>query len=186
MGVRCLSTLLAFALACFHGQALLGQEVVDARKEYNVKAVTLYAFGRYVTWPNSAFEKPDSPFIIGLLGENPFGDALDQIAAKKTIAGRPMIVRQFTKPAECANCHILFVTGTVPAETEAKLFQVVAGKSVLLVGESAGFAERGGIVNFYESGANVRFELNPDKANEAQLSFDAKLLSLGTKVPSRK
>jgi uncharacterized protein DUF4154 len=111
---------------------------------------------------------------------------LDQIAAKKAIAGRSISVRQFNSPDECAACHILFVTGTVPPEMEAKLFQAVAGKSVLLVGESAGFAERGGIVNFYQSGANIRFELNPDKANEAQLIFDAKLLSLGTKVPSRK
>jgi YfiR/HmsC-like len=185
--VRLVAALLCFsAICCGQRAAAQTQEVVDARKVYNVKAVTLYAFGRYVTWPDSAFAKPDSPFIIGLYSDNPFGDALDQIAAKKTIAGRPIVVRQCTSPDECAHCHILFVTGAVPPEKEAKLFQAVAGKSVLLVGESAGFAERGGIVNFYQNGTNVRFELNPDKASEAQLSFDAKLLSLGTKVPSRK
>jgi YfiR/HmsC-like len=178
--------LLALAIVSAICPIVFGQEVVDTRREYNVKAVTLYAFGRYVTWPNAAFEKPDSPFVIGLLGDNPFGDALDQIAAKKTIAGRPISVRQFTSPRECVDCHILFVSAAVSPEMEAQIFQVVAGKSVLLVGESAGFAERGGIVNFYENGTNVRFELNPDKASEAQLSFDAKLLSLGTKVPSRK
>jgi YfiR/HmsC-like len=174
------------ALLCCDRARAQGQEVVDPRKEYNVKAVTLYAFGRYVTWPASAFEKPDSPFVIGVLGSNPFGDTLDQIAAKKTVANRSIVVRQLTSPGEASKCHILFVTAAVPPETEAKLFQAVAGKPVLLVGESAGFAERGGIVNFYASGTNVRFELNPDKANEAHLSFAAKLLSLGTKVPSRK
>ena len=119
--VRRLPALLClFALPYFCGATSSGQEIVDARKEYNVKAVTLYAFGRYVTWPNSVFEKSDSPFVIGLLGENPFGDALDQIAAKKAIAGRSISVRQFNSPDECAACHILFVTGTGPPEMEAK------------------------------------------------------------------
>ena len=187
---RCARFLLALtyvsALLYCDRAAAQGQEIVDPRKEYNVKAVTLYAFGRYVTWPASAFERPNSPFVIGVLGRNPFGDALDQIATKKTVTNRPIVVRQLTSPSESSKCHILFVTAAVPPETEAKLFQAVAGKPVLLVGESAGFAERGGIVNFYASGTNVRFELNPDKANEAHLSFAAKLLSLGTKVPSRK
>jgi YfiR/HmsC-like len=173
-------------LFCCHQSAASGQEVVDIRKEYNVKAVTLYAFGRYVTWPESSFETPDSPFVIGVVGENPFGDALDQIAAKKTVGKRPILVRMLTSPSDYARCHILFVPGAVSHEAEAKLFQQVAGKPILLVGESNGFAERGGIINFYQSGANIRFELNPDKASEAQLSFDAKLLSLGTKVTSRK
>jgi hypothetical protein len=148
--------------------------------------VTLYAFGRYVTWPESCFEKPDSPFVIGVLGENPFGDALEQIAAKKTVGKRPIAIRMLTSPSDSIHCHILFVPGAISQETEANLFQQVAGKPILLVGESSGFAERGGIINFYQSGANIRFELNPDRANEAQLSFDAKLLSLGTKVVSRK
>ena len=174
------------AILCFDAVPARGQDVVDTRKEYNVKAVTLYAFGRYVTWPAGAFAKPDSPFVIGLYGSNPFGDALDQIAAKKTLAGRPIVIRQFTSPAECTDCHILFVAASVSQESETKLFEQLAGKSILVVGESTGFAERGGIVNFYQSGPNIRFELNPDKASQAQLSFDAKLLSLGTKVPSRK
>jgi hypothetical protein len=173
-----------FAIAYLSSPSVLGQDIVDSRKEYNVKAVALYAFGRYVTWPDSAFDKPDSPFVIGVLGENPFGDALTKIAAKKTIGGRPIVVRLLTSPSEYAHCHILFVTQGLSRENEANLFRQVAGKPVLLVGESAGFTERGGIVNFYQNGTKIRFELNPDKANETQMSFDAKLLSLGTKVAS--
>jgi hypothetical protein len=174
------------ALVSFGSPAVDGQEVIDSRREYNVKAVSLYAFGRYVTWPESVFAEPNSPFVIGVLGDNPFGDALDQIAAKKTLNGRPIVVRHFTSPDEYAPCHILFVTRSTQHELEAKLFQRVAGQPVLLVGESTGFAERGGIINFYQSGSNVRFELNADKAVEAQLSLSAKLLSLGTKVSARR
>lgn len=171
-------------LLCFCRAAVNAQDMIDERLEYNVKAVSLYAFGRYVTWPAEAFVNADSPFVIGLLSDNPFGDALDRIAAKKTLDGRTIVVRSITDPAECGRCHIVFVPRTTPSETEAELFRQAAGKPVLLVGESPGFANRGGIINFYQSGSNIRFELNPDKSVESRLGLNAKLLTLGTKATS--
>jgi hypothetical protein len=161
------------------------QEMIDPRLEYNVKAVSLYAFGRYVTWPESVFSAADSQFVIGVLGGNPFGDALQRIAAKKTVNGHPIVVHQLTAPEESTGCHMVFVTRAVSRDVETKLFQLAAGQPILLVGESPGFADRGGIINFYQSGNNVRFELNPDRGIESRLSLNAKLLSLGTKASTR-
>jgi hypothetical protein len=166
--------------------ASVAQEVVDERLEYNVKAASIYAFGRYVTWPDSAFENEKSPFVIGVLGGNPFGDALDHIAEKKTIQERRIEVRLLESPEQCAGCHIVFVTRAVPKASEAEVFKYSLRKPVLLVGETNGFAERGGIINFYQSGNNVRFELNPEIAEEAKLNLNAKLLSLGTKAATRR
>lgn len=161
--------------------------MIDSRLEYNVKAVSLYAFGRYVTWPDSAFEGADSPFVIGTFGANPFGDALERIATtKKTLNGRKILIQLIKEPEQCANCHIVFVPRSVTQAVEAKLFEHAAGKPVLLVGESPGFASRGGVINFYQSGSNVRFELNPDKSVENKLSLNAKLLTLGTRAATRR
>ncbi len=159
-----------------------GQEATPSQREYNVKAVTLYAFGRYVTWPEDAFASAASPLVIGVFGGNPFGDALERIAAKKTLNGRPLAVKQLKEPGEVAACHMVFVVHSVQPEVESQLIQQAAGKPVLLIGESPGFVQRGGIVNFYVSGANVKFELNPDRGADARLALDAKLLSLGTKA----
>jgi len=167
------------------GATALAQDMVDQRLEYNVKAVSLYAFGRYVTWPDSAFESTESPFVIGVFGGNPFGDALDRIAAKKSLGGRSIAVRLLKSPSECVSCHIVFVSRTVEASLQTEIIQTASGKPILLVGESPGFVERGGIINFYQSGSNVRFELNPDKGVEARLSLNAKLLTLGTKASTR-
>ncbi len=174
------------ALTGFCGAVVQAQEAIDPRLEYNVKAVSLYAFGRYVTWPDSAFSNANSPFVIGTYGGNPFGDALERIAKQKTINGRAIEFRQISRPADCTACHILFVPRSVSPETESQLFEQAAGKPVLLVGESPGFATRGGIINFYHSGSNVRFELNPDKSLENQLSLNAKLLTLGTRAATQK
>ena len=186
-GARALRIVVGCLVAIgFRSAPVLAQDMIDTRLEYNVKAVSLYAFGRYVTWPESAFASADSPFVIGLIGGNPFGDALDRIASKKTLNGRAIEVRQINSPAESTDCHILFVSRTVTKEAEAELFALAAGKPVLLVGESPGFAERGGIINFYQSGSNVRFELNPDKGVETRLSLNAKLLTLGTKASTQR
>lgn len=183
---RLVAAVLAISASSAAVVPALAQDVVLQQREYNVKAVSIYAFGRYVTWPESVFADATSPFVIGVLGGNPFGDALDRIAAKKTLVGRPIQVRQLAAPDEGAQCHIVFVTRTVAPDLETKLIQQASGKPVLLVGESPGFAQRGGIINFYQSGANVRFELNPDRGVECQLSLDAKLLSLGTKPEATK
>jgi hypothetical protein len=160
----------------------VAQDAIVSQREYNVKAVSLYAFGRYVTWPDAAFESKDSPVVIGVLGGNPFGDALERIAAKKTLNGRPMVIKQLGGPNEVAGAHIVFVTRTVTPEVEAEVLRLTSGKPVLVVGETPGFADRGGIVNFFLSGANIKFELNPERGAECQLHLDAKLLSLGAKA----
>jgi hypothetical protein len=170
---------------CCRGTAS-GQEVVDPRLEYNVKAASIYALGRYVTWPDSAFNGPDDPFVIGVFVSNPFGDVLQQIAEKKTLNDRKIQVRLFDSPKDGLECHVVFVPRTAPRERVAELVKVADGQPVLLVGESEGFAERGGIVNFYLSGNNVRFELNAEQGAKAGLSLNAKLLSLGTKAGERR
>jgi hypothetical protein len=159
-----------------------GQSGVDLQREYNVKAVSLYAFGRYVTWPDEAFESDESPVVIGVLGGNPFGDALERIAAKKTLNGRPMVIKQLAGTKDVAGSHIVFVTRSVSPEVETEVLQSTAGKPVLVVGETPGFADRGGIVNFFLSGANIKFELNPARGAACQLHLDAKLLSLAAKA----
>ena len=50
--------------------------------EYQVKAAFLYNFAQFVEWPARAFPAPDSPLIIGVLGENPFGTYLEEDLVK--------------------------------------------------------------------------------------------------------
>ncbi len=162
------------------------QTTIDPRREYNVKAVTLYAIGRYVDWPESAFPDEQSPFVIGIFGVNPFGNALDRIAQKKTIHGRAIVVHEFASLKDYEPCQILFVTRSTPPSDEARLLESLEGRPILFVGESSGFANRGGTINFFVDGNNVRFELNADQALQSQLVLNAKMHNLGIRVSSRK
>jgi len=108
----------------------IAQTVIDSHREYNVKAVTLYAIGRYVRWPESAFPDEQSPFVIGILGSNPFGNTLQRIANKKTIHGRTILVKEYATIEDCTSpCHILFVTRSVPPDEEMQLLESLQGAS---------------------------------------------------------
>ncbi len=158
-------------------------EPANLPNEYTVKAVFLYTFGRYVEWPETALAKTPDTFVIGVLGEDPFGGALDEIAAKKTIQGRRIVVRRFASADKFREpCHILFVSRSLKADQQLAAIKKTEGKGVFVVGENPGFAEQGGIANFFVDGDSVRFEINGDAARRAQLHMDAKLLNLGKPV----
>lgn len=152
--------------------------MIDPRQEYNVKAVYLYSFGRYVTWPSMAFDSNSSPFVIGILGEDPLGMAIDQIAQLKKIQGRAIVVRRFASLDSYRPCHMVFVAKSVPPEEQVAVIAQSRSKPVLLVGEFPGFAAQGGTVNFFMSGDTVRFEINREAAKAQGLEIDARLLSL--------
>jgi hypothetical protein len=169
-------------LVTFVNSAAAGaQHPIDVQRQNNVKVATLYAFARYVTWPQTAFASATSPFVIGVLGPNPFRAGLNVIAAKKAINGRPIVILELQTPEQGSQCHIVFVTRAVARSDEARLFQEVAGRPIVVVGETPRFNERGGIANFFQSGPNVRFELNAQRGMDNQLSFDATLLALNAK-----
>jgi hypothetical protein len=151
--------------------------------EYTVKAVFLYSFGRFVQWPDSAFSNAADPLVIGIAGENPFGQALDEMAAKRTIQGRPIVIRRFASPDDYRpGCHMLFVSRSLTADQQAAFLKKTEGKPVLVIGETPGFAEKGGAINFFIEDDRVRFEINAEAARRAQLHLDAKLLNLGKAV----
>lgn len=150
----------------------------DANREYAIKAAYLYQFGRYVQWPSDTFPNDDTPLVIGVLGDNPFGTVLEEIARTKRIDGRPIIVRLFATAHEYSRCHILFLSASLSPQQKAAAIKKARKSAILLVGEEPGFAEQGGVVNFFVDENRVRFEINVAVASEEQLKISSKLLSL--------
>ena len=144
--------------------------------EYQVKAFFLYNFARYVEWPTETFKAANDPIVICILGQNPFGGALEQAVAGKLLGARPFVVRQISEtPPGC--CHILFVNSS-----ERRRFRSMAGRlrgsAVLSVGETPGFTADGGIINFKLENGKVRFEIDIEAAGREHLRISSKLLSL--------
>jgi hypothetical protein len=145
--------------------------------EYQVKAFFLYNFARYVEWPAESFKAANDPIVICILGQNPFGSALDQAVAGKVVEGRPFVIRRISDIPPGSNCHILFVNSS-----ERKRFRSMAGSlkgsGVLTVGETPGFTADGGVIDFRLEDGKVRFDIDVDAAGRENLHISSKLLSL--------
>jgi hypothetical protein len=145
--------------------------------EYQVKAAFLFNFAKFVEWPAKSFPKPNDPIVICILGQNPFEDHLSAAIQGKVLAGRGFAVLQIAELPPKSRCQILFVNSS-----ERQRFRSSAaslkGSGILTVGETPGFIDDGGIINLKLEGGKIRFEINVDAAEQAQLIVSSKLLSL--------
>jgi len=148
--------------------------------EYLIKAGFIYNFAKFVEWPAAAFAQPDSPIVIGILGTDPFGNLIDRIVENKKIGARGLVVKRLkwgTDIKDLQECKILFVGASEKAHLD-ELVQIVKNLPILTVGETPGFAERGGVIRFVLEDNRVRFEINVEAAHHADLTISSRLLTL--------
>src|SRR6185369_3631336 len=148
---------------------------------YRVKAACLFNFLQFVEWPSDAFTNSDSSIVIGILGNDPFKGSLDEIIAGERIGGHPILIRRVRSVEDAAHCQLVFFPGSAD-EGRSNTLVELAKNHVLTVGESDGFAEKGGGINFTISGGKVRFEINTTVTKTANLSVSSKLLRLARLV----
>jgi hypothetical protein len=145
--------------------------------EYEVKAAFLYNFAKFINWPTSSFATAQSPFSICILGVDPFRRALDDALQGKTVGTHPVAVERVKGFAELRHCQMAFVSSSETPRL-AEILESLKGSSVLLVGESKGFATAGGTIQFAIEQDRVRFLINPDAAEDAGIKVSSKLLAL--------
>jgi len=149
----------------------------QAVTEYQVKAAFLYNFAKFVEWPSSAFNSPQEPITICIVGQNPFGPGLDRAARATVVGNRTVSVRQVSDGQQASRCQIVFMGASERKRSRAWI-EALRGRSVLTVGESEGFLASGGVINFKLEGERVRIEISTAAADRAGLHISAKLLSL--------
>jgi len=155
-----------------------------ASLEYPVKATYLYKFAPFVTWPEAAFEAPNSPFVLCVAGEDPFGPLLDQATAGQRVGQHPIIVRRLQRVDRGVNCHILFV-GASRGQTATDALAAVKGAPVLTVTDSALADSNAGVIQFVVKDNRVRFSIDGQAAAQSGLLISSKLLSLALALPKR-
>ncbi len=154
----------------------IGDESEHAR-EYRIKAAFLYNFVRYTTWPKSSFADEKAPIVIEIVGTDPFGAIIDETFEDKLLHSRPIEIRRSKSLPPEIRAHVVFASEITPKILE-QLLARSRGKSVLLMGESKGFALSGACGNFFIEDEKVRFEINIDAVGAAELQISSQLLKL--------
>lgn len=143
--------------------------------EYKVKASYLYNFLQFVEWPSDAFT--NNTILVCVFGMDNFGSALRPIAGE-VVRGRVVTVRYLLDVKGIENCHMVFVSAS-ESDRDSQIAQYLIGRPVLIVGESSGFLERGGIINLIRVDDKIRFEINQQTAKRNRLKISAQLMKLG-------
>jgi YfiR/HmsC-like len=172
----CLFVFALGAFLCVLAAAQSGQP-----SEYEVKAAFLFNFTKFVEWPDSSFNSPQVPIVIGIIGEDPFGDSLTRIVAGQKVQGRAIVITKYRRGDDLRRCHILFISAS-ERQHSALILAGLQGAGVLTVSDIDGFAEAGGVMQFVMQENRVRFVVNLGAATQGKLRVSAKLLALAQVV----
>lgn len=167
------SLLLALVVALVAPPARTEAVAVD---EYALRAAFLFHFTRFVQWPEAAFESPDSPFRICVLGSDPFGRHLDTLEERRA-GRRPIQVRRTSSPAGLVGCQIAYIAA------DAQPAWLTAGgptldARLLTVASEDHFVREGGMMALVASGRRIQLHVNLASLQASELRVSAKLLEL--------
>lgn len=154
---------------------------LDSAKEYEIKAAFLFNLAFFVNWPPTVFADAATPVRICVLGEDPFGQALDVIIDGQHIDQRTLETRRLHQVKDAASCHILFISQSEQARLD-DILRALQDKPVLTVSDIADFAPRGGMVQFFPLRKKIRLMLAPKASQQAGLKISSHLLNIATLV----
>jgi len=146
-------------------------------REHRVKAVFLFNFAQFVEWPEAAFPNPQSPLVVGILGDDPFDAYLDEVVKGEKVNTRPIQVERYHRIEDIKVCHILFISASEIPRID-RVLAALKGRSILTVGESEGFFQHGGMVSFVTEHGKIRLKINLEAVQAEELTVSSKLLRL--------
>lgn len=150
----------------------------SSNREYQIKAAFLFNFAQFVKWPGASFTSADAPFCIGILGDDPFGSALEQIIRGETVDNHRLTVVRAQRIEDLKDCQMIFVSRS-EEDHLGQIFSQLDSRPILTVSEVGSFAHNGGDIGFYLMDGKVRFEINPQSAQRCGLKISSQLLNLG-------
>jgi hypothetical protein len=149
--------------------------------EYQVKAAFLYNFINFIDWPSQSSLKSSPNITLCIIGDDPFGDALEDLR-NEPVQGKKLAIR-YRSYDDLRGCNILFLPASERHLT-SRILKSIGKADVLTVSDSAESAQQGIVISFSIEQQKVRFAVNIGAAKRAGLRISAKLLKLATIVVS--
>ncbi len=162
-----------------------GQDRASAYEVYQIEAAFIYNFIDFVTWPESRQSSSKNQLTIGILGDDPFGDAFAPVEGKKVL-GRTLVVRKSDRLEDLTDSWILFISKSQALNMD-RITSVLKSRPILTVSDMNQFTQSGGMIQFYPTTiggeTKIRFDINKDSVDQAGLKMSFRLLSLARPKP---
>jgi hypothetical protein len=149
--------------------------------EYKVKAAMVYKLLKFIRWANEEEAGKDPKMNICIIGDDPFGEAIDAVAGRKVRDFEVAITRIERIDEIQGQCQVLFVS---PAMEERLSPTLEASRKLplLTIGDVEAFAEEGGIIELTKVRQRIGFEVNLSCAEENGIQISSQLLGMAEEV----
>lgn len=164
LGLRCALLLLACGLAGLSA----------AVSESQLKAVFLFNFSHFVEWPAAALPRDSAPFVIGVLGNDPFGHDLDEVVRGEAVNQHALAIERYPTVADIRSCQILFIPAAELYHLDGIVSQLEQ-RSVLTVTDAEGPLPRGVIIGLFRQDNRIRLRIDLQAARASNLTISSKL-----------
>ena len=135
--------------------------------EQAVKAAYVYNFTKFVSWPaESPFTRAPA-LTIGILGDDPFADAVETTVRGKHVEGRPLTVRRFRTAGEVVPCAVLFVARRMVDACRSS--SSGSGLARAHGERRGGLHVQGGMIELFLEDNRIRFQVGLTAARTAGL-----------------
>lgn len=148
-----------------------------APTEEQLKAVFIFNFSHFVSWPPQSFATPTEPFVIGVLGGEAIATQLEEAVRDEKVDAHPLVVRRLRPGEEIPACRILYIDRSLGGQLE-QVLALVRQRDTLTVSDLEGAARRGVTIELANEKNRIRLVINTDTAHEAGLTISSNLLRL--------
>lgn len=155
--------------------------------EQDIKAVYLYNFLRFVTWPEADNQdvSAKSSVAICILGNDDYSKAFKAVENQPLKSDHRILVidrlTTFSTINQLLHCQLLFITASEHPQSQT-IINALQKQNILLIGESLGFIEAGGMMEFHRVADKIRWRINLTAATRAGFKIDRRLLRSATQV----
>ena len=151
--------------------------------EANVKAVFLFNFAKYVTWPSLAMgERSPGDVRLCVTAKDSFFALLQAAVQGEDVDGKPLVPVALDGLDGARTCQILYVGNADSPDGKAWL-SAVRGLQVLTVADGA--LNDDTVIAFVRENNRIRFDINRAAGSRRGLNVSSKLLRLARLVRER-
>ncbi len=157
--------------------ALLLPVKIFGQTDYKVQSMFIYNFTTLVNWPS---DYQSGEFVLAVFGSSPMYEEFQDMARKRSVSGRPIVARQFTRVTEISKCHIIYV----PARYSRSLSDIAnhlkrRNINALVVTNARGSIRNGAVINFTVRQERQRFQISQQNAENMGLTLGGDIVRLG-------
>jgi hypothetical protein len=167
-------------LRCLVGHAAEASAQDPPADEPAIKAAFVYNFAKFTDWPPEVLRQSGKLRLCVAGPRNALAQAVAALEGKAPVRDHAVEVRTLSNPGDASACHILVLTA--PDRIAREWIRAAAPAPVLTVGDAGGFAAAGGIVGLYVEDDKVRFEINVEATQRAQIKLSSQLMKLARVV----